>query len=147
MAECSTAPDSVTGGSAVRWARLLRRARRHQEAADVRRRLASSRTVRAVLRAEAQEALAVHHEHRDRDLEKAHQWATGALISGVGARHRTAVTHRLARLRQKITGTKRKRSGDRFLPYPGRASGQAYALASAAGLVSRALRAATVCAP
>ena len=67
------------------------------------RRLASSRTVRAVLRAEAQEALAVHYEHRDRDLEKAHQWATGALISGAGARHRTAVTHRLARLRRKIT--------------------------------------------
>jgi uncharacterized protein len=103
VAECATAPDSVRAEALYSWARLLRRARRHQEAADVWRRLASSRTVRAVLRAEAQEALAIHHEHRDRDLEKAHQWATGALISGVGARHRTAVTHRLARLRQKIT--------------------------------------------
>jgi uncharacterized protein YprB with RNaseH-like and TPR domain len=103
VAECSTAPDSVRAEALYSWARLLRRARRHQEAAEVWRRLASSRTVRAVLRAEAQEALAIHHEHRDRDLEKAHQWATGALISGVGARHRTAVTHRLARLRQKIT--------------------------------------------
>jgi uncharacterized protein len=103
VAECSTAPDSVRAEALYSWARLLRRARRHQEAAEVWRRLASSRTVRAVLRAEAQEALAIHHEHRDRDLEKAHQWATGALISGVGARHRSAVTHRLARLRQKIT--------------------------------------------
>jgi uncharacterized protein len=103
VAECSTAPDSVRSEALYSWARLLRRARRHQEAADVWGRLASCRTVRAVLRAEAQEALAVHYEHRDRDLEKAHQWATGALIAGAGARHRTAVTHRLARLRRKIT--------------------------------------------
>ncbi len=103
VAECGTAPDSVRAEALYSWARLLRRARRHHEAADVWRRLAGSRTVRAVLRAEAQEALAVHHEHRDRDLEKAHQWATGALISGVGSRHRTAVTHRLDRLRRKIT--------------------------------------------
>ena len=92
VAECGTAPDSVRAEALYSWARSLRRARRHHEAADVWRRLASSRTVRAVLRAEAQEALAVHHEHRDRDLEKAHQWAKGALVSGVGARHRTAVT-------------------------------------------------------
>ena len=103
VAECSTAPDSVRSEALYSWARLLRRARRHQEAAEVWRRLASSRTVRAVLRAEAQEALAIHYEHRDRDLEKAQQWATGALIAGAGARHRTAVTHRLARLRRKIT--------------------------------------------
>jgi uncharacterized protein YprB with RNaseH-like and TPR domain len=103
VAECATAPDTVRAEALYSWARLLRRARRHQEAADVWLRLAASRTVRAVLRAEAQEALAIHHEHRDRDLEKAHQWATGALISGAGVRHRTAVTHRLARLRQKIT--------------------------------------------
>jgi uncharacterized protein YprB with RNaseH-like and TPR domain len=103
VAECATAPDSVRAEALYSWARLLRRARRHQEAADVWGRLASSRTVRAVLRAEAQEALAIHYEHRDRDLEKAHQWATGALIAGAGARHRTAVTHRLARLRRKIT--------------------------------------------
>jgi uncharacterized protein YprB with RNaseH-like and TPR domain len=103
VAECTTAPDSVRAEALYSWARLLRRARRHQEAADVWGRLASSRTVRAVLRAEAQEALAIHYEHRDRDLEKAHQWATGALIAGAGARHRTAVTHRLARLRRKIT--------------------------------------------
>jgi uncharacterized protein len=103
VAECATAPDSVRAEALYSWARLLRRARRHQEAADVWGRLANSRTVRAVLRAEAQEALAVHYEHRDRDLEKAHQWASGALTSGVGARHRTSVTHRLARLRRKIT--------------------------------------------
>jgi uncharacterized protein YprB with RNaseH-like and TPR domain len=103
VAECVTAPDSVRAEALYSWARSLRRARRHHEAAEVWRRLASSRTVRAVLRAEAQEALAIHHEHRDRDLEQAHQWAKGALVSGVGARHRTAVTHRLARLRQKIT--------------------------------------------
>lgn len=103
VAECVTAPDSVRAEALYSWARSLRRARRHHEAADVWRRLADSRTVRAVLRAEAQEALAIHHEHRDRDLEKAQQWARGALISGVGARHRTAVTHRLARLRHKIT--------------------------------------------
>jgi uncharacterized protein YprB with RNaseH-like and TPR domain len=103
VAECETAPDSVRAEALYSWARSLRRARRHHEAAEVWRQLAGSRTVRAVLRAEAQEALAIHHEHRDRDLEKAHQWATGALTSGVGARHRTAVTHRLARLRRKIT--------------------------------------------
>jgi uncharacterized protein YprB with RNaseH-like and TPR domain len=103
VAECATAPDSVRSEALYSWARLLRRARRHQEAVDVWRRLANARTVRAVLRAEAQEALAIHYEHRDRDLEAAQQWATGALIGGAGARHRTAVNHRLARLRRKIT--------------------------------------------
>jgi uncharacterized protein len=103
VAECTTAPESVRCEALYSWARLLRRARRHQEAAEVWGQLASSRTVRAVLRAEAQEALAIHYEHRDRDLEKAHQWATGALVAGTGARHRTSVTHRLARLRRKIT--------------------------------------------
>ena len=118
VAECATAPDSVRAEALYSWARLLRRARRHQEAADVWRRLASSRTVRAVLRAEAQEALAVHYEHRDRDLEKAHQWASGALTSDAGARHRTSVTHRLARLRRKITVQKESGPGTAsYLPW------------------------------
>lgn len=102
VVDSSFAPDAVRGEALYTWARLLRRARRFQEAADLWRQLVGCRAARAVLRAEAQEALAVHHEHRDRNLDVAHRWAKDALDARTNPTQRDAVAHRLARLRRKM---------------------------------------------
>ena len=117
VAECSTAPDSVRSEALYSWARLLRRARRHQEAANCG---GGWRTAARSAPAprQAQEALAVHYEHRDRDLEDAHQWATGA----VDCRRRRASPHRRdPRRRGPAARSPYKESGPETASYcPGR---------------------------
>ena len=76
-------------------ARLLRRQRRHREAAAAWRDLVRAGGARVDARLEASEALAVHSEHRDRDLDEALRWARGARP---GAR----LTHRLDRIQKKL---------------------------------------------
>jgi len=51
---------------------------------------------------DAVQALAVHHEHRDRDLAAAHALAIRALQTERDPRRREAVAHRLARLERKL---------------------------------------------
>jgi uncharacterized protein YprB with RNaseH-like and TPR domain len=51
---------------------------------------------------EAMEALAVHHEHRARDLETAKTFALKGLELSAGAARGEAVRHRLARIERKI---------------------------------------------
>ena len=54
---------------------------------------------------EAAEALAVHHEHRVRDLTLAHRFALGTLAAVNGSARPSlaqAVRHRLARIERKI---------------------------------------------
>lgn len=53
---------------------------------------------------EAREALAVHHEHRQRNLSEARRLALEAMRSGLGGARRAAVSHRLARLERKLQG-------------------------------------------
>lgn len=102
VAEAPTATDPLRAEALYTWARLLRRARRYREAAEAWRRLVACRSARSVIRAEAHEALAVHYEHRDRDLGAAHEWASGAYEVETTRHRQDAVAHRLARLQRKI---------------------------------------------
>jgi hypothetical protein len=81
---------------------LLRRARRFREAASVWREIVSLGVGRTPAVREAIEALAVHHEHRDRDLEQARALATRALHTERDPRRRDAIRYRLARIDRKL---------------------------------------------
>jgi uncharacterized protein YprB with RNaseH-like and TPR domain len=101
-ADSPFASASVRAEALYALARRLRRGRRYHEAALVWRRLIASNAPRDLLHSEAREALAVHYEHRDRDLDAAHEWATdGYRVESDGAR-RDAFAHRLARLKRKM---------------------------------------------
>ena len=99
----------VKGEALYRLALRHRRERRFEEAAAIWRQvieLTEPRGVRrmnglAELRQFAAEALAIHHEHRDRDLESAREIALFALEEAAG-RRADGVRHRLARIDRKI---------------------------------------------
>jgi uncharacterized protein len=67
----------------------------------------------AALREFAVEALAIHHEHRERDLETARELALFALEEGGNPRRASGYRHRLARLERKLEriGQVRKPNG------------------------------------
>jgi tetratricopeptide (TPR) repeat protein len=106
-AESGTA--EVKGEALYRLALRHRRERRFREAAGIWRQvieLTEPRGVRRLaglveLRQVAAEALAIHHEHRDRDLESAREIALFALEEA-GGRRADGVRHRLARIHRKI---------------------------------------------
>ena len=82
-----------------------RRARRHDEAASSWRELAEMRGCPAPIVCEATEALAIHHEHRVRDLALARRFALGSLAALTGGPRPSlaqAVRHRLARIERKM---------------------------------------------
>lgn len=83
-----------------RLAWLRRRARRIHDAADAWRELASLPRCAAALRREAKEALAIHYEHRSKDLGVARQHALD-LLAEPDANH-VRVRHRLDRLERKL---------------------------------------------
>ena len=83
-----------------RLAWLRRRARRVHEAADAWRALASLPRCAASLRREAKEALAIHYEHRSKNLQVARQHALD-LLSDLDA-NQLRVRHRLDRLERKL---------------------------------------------
>ena len=83
-----------------RLAWLRRRARRVHDAADAWRELASLPRCAASLRREAKEALAIHYEHRSKNLQVARQHAVD-LLSEVDA-NQVRVRHRLDRLERKL---------------------------------------------
>ena len=99
----------VLGETLYRLGLRLRRERRFGEAALIWRQalaLTESRSVRrhlhlAALRRFAAEALAIHHEHRERDLESARELALFALEDS-DPRQADDVRHRLARLERKM---------------------------------------------
>jgi hypothetical protein len=101
-AESPFASTSVRADALYAIARRLRRARRYQEAAEVWRRLMAINAPRSHLHNEAREALAVHYEHRDRNLSAAHEWAADGYRAEAAGRKRDAFAHRLARLQRKI---------------------------------------------
>ena len=82
-----------------RLAWIRRRDRRPHEAAEAWNELAVLPRCAAALRREAKEALAIHHEHRLKDLQAARQHALDLLRDGVANPAR--VQHRLDRLEQK----------------------------------------------
>lgn len=82
---------------------LERRARRYTEAADAWRRLLQVPSCPAMIAREANEALAIHHEHRVRDLEAAKMFALESLENGGGdSGWSDAVQHRLQRIERKM---------------------------------------------
>lgn len=83
-----------------RLAWIRRRDRRPHEAAEAWNELAVLPRCAASLRREAKEALAIHHEHRLKDLQSARQHALDLLAEGVANHAR--VQHRLDRLERKL---------------------------------------------
>jgi hypothetical protein len=81
-----------------------RRQHRYEDAADAWRHLLDSGAGPAVTQ-EARRALAIHHEHRVRDLEAARQFAERALASEQDPAEAEALRHRLARLGRKLERT------------------------------------------
>ena len=90
----------VHGEALRRLAWIRRRDRRPHEAAEAWKELAVLPRCAASLRREAREALAIHHEHRLKDLMTARQHALELLADGVS--NRTRVQHRLDRLERKL---------------------------------------------
>jgi hypothetical protein len=89
-------------GALHELARLLRRERRYREAAQAWRELLGTGQGRSRAARDAVEALAIHHEHRERDLPTARELAVRSLRSEDDLRRREAVRHRLARLDRKL---------------------------------------------
>jgi hypothetical protein len=97
--------DPVVRAAALhRLAMRMRRARRHADAAGLWQALLSE-APDARVAAEANRALAVHHEHRVRDFRAARRFAAHALDAldrRIDARRRREAEHRLARLERKL---------------------------------------------
>jgi uncharacterized protein len=83
-----------------------RRSRAFDDAAGCWQKILEVRGCPAALAREATEALAIHHEHRLRDLVKAKSFAMRALEEGSRPAHDTAARHRLARLEKKMERTR-----------------------------------------
>jgi uncharacterized protein len=98
--------DRSVRTDALHWLALhRRRAHRFHEAAEAWQALSEIRGVDAGLRREALEALAIHHEHRVKDLEAARSFALEALRLAGDARRAEDVHHRLGRLTRKLGGS------------------------------------------
>jgi hypothetical protein len=79
-----------------------RRARQFEEAAGCWQQLLEVRGCPVHVVREATDALAIHHEHRKRDLAAAKMFALRSLESGTQPARSDAVRHRLARLDRKM---------------------------------------------
>jgi uncharacterized protein YprB with RNaseH-like and TPR domain len=84
----------------------LRRSRHYADAAACWRRLLEARGCPPHIAREATEALAIHHEHRERDLAAAKTFALRSLENGPrpSPAWTEAVRHRVARLESKMSG-------------------------------------------
>ena len=95
--------DPLALAEALRaYGALCRRERRYTEAATAWRRVLALRGCPARIAQEATEALAVHHEHRVRDLSAARRFAMHALQFSASTTRVQAVHHRLARIDRKL---------------------------------------------
>jgi len=79
-----------------------RRAGRMADAAEAWQQLVSVPSCPSILRREAREALAIHHEHRSRDLQSARTFVLDVLAEGAGSRLRERAEYRLLRLERKM---------------------------------------------
>jgi uncharacterized protein YprB with RNaseH-like and TPR domain len=102
-ADSSAKGSTETSVEALRAsAILLRRLRRFEEASTRWRELLVAPHCPPAYAREANEALAVHHEHRARDLEAARMFAVQSLTLLATPAHQQATRHRLARLDRKL---------------------------------------------
>ena len=81
---------------------LARRGRRYEEAASAWRRLLELPALPPRVAREATEALAIHHEHRARDLNAARTFALRSLDADAPPAWKAAVRHRVARIERKL---------------------------------------------
>jgi uncharacterized protein YprB with RNaseH-like and TPR domain len=96
--------DDLTRAEALRRLAVhLRRERRHDEAAVLWQQLVEIDVGQPALVREATEALAIHQEHRVRDLSRARELALRALEVDADEGAREAVRRRLARLDRKLS--------------------------------------------
>lgn len=86
---------------------LLRRLRRYEAAATTWRELLGTSECPPAYAREAMEALAVHHEHRARDLEAARTFALQSLRLQATQSRQQAVKYRLARIDRKLGAPER----------------------------------------
>jgi uncharacterized protein len=99
------AVDRVVRADALHWLAIhRRRSHRFHESAEAWRQLVDIPGLDAERRREALEALAIHHEHRAKDLEAARAFALSALQLADDARRADEVRHRLGRLSRKLQG-------------------------------------------
>ena len=102
---CDLPADVITRAEALRsYAVLCRRQRRFADAAHAWQRVLELRRCPPHITREATEALAVHHEHRVRDLQSARRFALESLRLQASVSRQHAVRHRLARLERKLGG-------------------------------------------
>jgi uncharacterized protein YprB with RNaseH-like and TPR domain len=94
-------PD-VQAEALRRLALCRRRAGRMAAAAEAWQQLVAVPGCPSVLRREAREALAIHHEHRSRDLHAARTFVLDVLAEGAGSRLRERAQYRLQRLERKM---------------------------------------------
>jgi uncharacterized protein YprB with RNaseH-like and TPR domain len=95
-------PGHLLKGEALRrLARACRRERRHDEAAEAWARVIAL-SDHAAAEYEALEALAVHHEHRSKDLAAARAYAVRALAASPDPAAQEAARYRLARIDRKL---------------------------------------------
>jgi uncharacterized protein YprB with RNaseH-like and TPR domain len=96
-------PDVPAVRAEALWAlaRLARRSGRHGDAACAWQAVVDDRRAPAAVRREALEALAIHYEHRARDLEEARRFAALSLAERVGTRWMECGRHRLSRIERK----------------------------------------------
>jgi uncharacterized protein YprB with RNaseH-like and TPR domain len=80
-----------------------RRDGRHDEAVDAWQAIADDRRAPAGIRRDALEALAIHFEHRARDLTVARRFAQLSLAERIGTRTMEDGRHRVARLQRKLS--------------------------------------------
>jgi hypothetical protein len=118
--------DESAADVVVEALRLLavsfRRERRFDEAADCWRRLLKAERCTPRLAREANEALAIHHEHRVHDLRTAKTFALRSLTEGLeGSRGvwRDGVRHRLERIDRKMSTAKSPLPSLPWLPSSG----------------------------
>jgi hypothetical protein len=94
-------PD-VRAEALRRLALLRRRAGRTSDAAEAWKEIVTVAGCPAALRREAREALAIHHEHRSRDLQTARTLVLDALAENPAPHWRGRAEYRLKRLEMKL---------------------------------------------
>jgi uncharacterized protein YprB with RNaseH-like and TPR domain len=109
---------SVSADAWCRLALFLRRARQYADAADAWQQV--MRLTSGTLGTVAREALAIHMEHRSRDLDGAHALALEALLdleeADEAPRRRDALRYRLARLERKRAVVQQKGGANAAFP-------------------------------
>ena len=100
--DASSSSAAVHAEALRSLALMFRRGRAHDQAAGCWRQILDIRTCPQPIAREANAALAIHHEHRLRDLAAAKDFALRSLEHGTRPGWQDAVRHRLARLERKM---------------------------------------------